>query len=237
MILKHCLCVLALLWLPATIHAKPDKAEATLQIRAVLFDPAHTAGDLFYPDKNGDVVKLNFRLQDLTPPLLTLPANGFLVLFDKANVDPKDPKASLAASVKLPSGIQQAIVVVVPEPAGSSPAYRIELIDDSAKAFPMGESLVLSLVAMETTLEAGEHKLTLPPGGITRVPPVKKVDEFNMAQTDFSFQQSGSSVAFSQRQLQFLDVCRRLFIIHTAPDALQPTVTTIVDTNLKSARP
>lgn len=237
MILKHCLCILAVLWLPATIHAKPDKAEATLQIRAVLFDPAHTAGDLFYPDKNGDVVKLNFRPQDLTEALSMMPVNGSLVLYDKADVDPKDPKARLAASVKLPSDMQQAIVVVVPEPAGSSPAYRMELIDDSAKAFPEGESRVLSLVPMETTLEAGEHKITLPAGGITRVPPVKKVDEFNMAQTDFSFQQSGSSVAFSQRQLQFLDACRRLFIIHVTPSALQPHVTTIVDTNLKSARP
>jgi hypothetical protein len=127
--------------------------------------------------------------------------------------------------------------VVVPEPAGSSPAYRMELIDDSAKAFPKGESRVLSLVAMETTLEAGEHKLTLPPCGITRVPPVKKADEFNMAQTDFSFQQSGSSVAFSQRQLQFLDAYRRIFIIHATPGSLQPTITTIVDTNLRLARP
>jgi hypothetical protein len=50
-----------------------------------------------------------------------------------------------------------------------------------------------------------------------------------MAQTDFSFQQSGSSVAFSQRQLQFLDACRRIFIIHATPGSLQPTVTTIAD--------
>jgi hypothetical protein len=230
MISKFSLTILTVLGLYMAVQGKPGKAPTTLQIRAVLFDPAHTAGDLFYPDKNGDMVKLNFRPQDLTPPLFMLPFKGFLVLFDKADVDPKDPKASLVASVKLPSGIRQAIVVVVPEPAGSSPAYRMELIDDSAKAFPKGESRVLSRVAMETTLEAGEHKLTLPPGGITRVPPVKKVDEFNMAQTDFSFQQSGSSVAFSQRQLQFLDACRRIFIIHATPGSLQPTVTTIADT-------
>jgi hypothetical protein len=58
-----------------------------------------------------------------------------------------------------------------------------------------------------------------------------------MAQTDFSFQQSGSSVAFSQRQLQFLDAYRRIFIIHATPGSLQPTITTIVDTNLRLARP
>ena len=230
MILKHCLCVLTVLWLPATVQAKPGKAKVPLQIRAVLFDPAHSAGELFYPDKKGDVVKLNFRPQDLTPPLFTLPVDGSLVLYDKANANLKDPKANLAASVKLPSDIRQAIVVVVPEPAGSSPAYRMVLIDDSAKGFPKGESRVLSLVAMETTLEAGEHKLTIPPGGITSVPPVKKVDEFNMAQTNFNYQQSGSWVTFSQRQLQFLDAYRRIFNIHPTPVTLQPAVTTIADT-------
>jgi len=230
MILKHCLCVLTVLWLPATVHAKPGKAKVPLQIRAVLLDPAHPAGELFYPDKKGEAVKLNFRPQDLTPPLFTLPVDGSLVLYDKANIDPKDPKASLTASVKLPPDIKRAIIVVVPEPVGSTPAYRMVLIDDSAKGFPKGESRVLSLVAMETTFEAGEHKLTIPPGGITRVPPVKKIDEFNMAQTNFHYQQSGSWVAFSQRQLQFLDALRRVFIIHVTPGALQPTVTTIVDT-------
>ena len=230
MILKHCLCVLTVLWLPATVHAKPGKAKVPLEIRAVLFDPAHPACELFYPDKKGDVVKLNFRPQDLTPLLFTLPVDGSLVLYDNANADPKDPKASLAAAAKLPPDIKRAIVVVVPEPAGSSPAYRMVLFDDSAKGFPKGESRVLSLVTMETTFDAGEHKLTIPPGGITRVPPVKKVDEFNMAQTNFNYQQSGSWVAFSQRQLQFLDAYRRIFIIHTTPVTLQPTVTTIADT-------
>ena len=239
MILKHCLCVLTFLWLPATVQAKPGNAKVPLQIRAVLHDPVHPAADLFYTDKTGAVVKLNFRPQDLTPPLFTLPVDGVLVLYDKANVDPKDPKASLAASVKLPPDIKQAIIVVVPEPAGSSPAYRMVLFDDSAKGFPKGESRVLSLIAMETTLDAGEHKLTIPPGGITRVPPVRKVDEFNMAQTNFHYQQSGSSVDFSQRQLQFLDAYRRIFIIHPTPVTLQPTVTTIADTapTAPTARP
>jgi hypothetical protein len=231
MILKHCLCVLTVLWLPATVQAKLGNAAVPLQIRAVLFDPAHSAGELFYPDKNGDVVKLDFRPQDLTPALLTLPVNGSLVLYDKANVDPKNPKASLAASVKLPPDIKRAIIVVVPEPAGSTPAYRMVLIDDSAKGFPKGESRVLSLVTMETTLEAGEHKLTIPPGGITRVPAITRVDEFNMSQTNFYYQQSGSWVPFTDRQLQFLAAYRRIFIIHATPGTLQPSVTTIVDTS------
>jgi hypothetical protein len=50
-----------------------------------------------------------------------------------------------------------------------------------------------------------------------------------MAQTNFYYQQGEAWVPFTERQLQFLDVCRRIFIIHATPGALQPTITTIVD--------
>ena len=159
-----------------------------------------------------------------------LPVNGSLVLYDKAAIDPENPAASLAASVKLPPDLKRAIVVVLPAPPGGKPAYRMLLIDDSEKAFPNGESRALSLISVETAIQAGEHKLPVHPGKITRVPPVRKVNEFNMAQTNFYYQQGGSWVAFAERQLQYLDACRRLFIIHATPGALQPTVTTIVDT-------
>ena len=63
----------------------------------------------------------------------------------------------------------------------------------------------------------------------SRVPPVSKVNEFNMAQTHFYFQQGNSWMAFTERQLQYLDAWRRLFIVHATAGALTPTVTTIVD--------
>jgi len=112
---------------------------------------------------------------------------------------------------------------------------RWVLPDGSEKAFPAGESAGLPLISAETAIQAGEHRLPVHPGKITRVPPVKKVDEFNMAQTNFYYQQGGSWVAFTERQLQFLDASRRVFIIHATPGAIQPTVTTIVDTNLTVA--
>ncbi len=229
--LKHYLWILAAFWLPVAGHAKPDKATNSLQIRAVLHDPVNPAAELFYPDKKGVVVKLNFQPQDLTMALFTQPVNGCLVLYDKANIDPKNPAASLAASVKLPPNIKQAVVVVLPAPAGSKPAYRLEIIDDSAKAFPKGESRIISLVPMEMSIEVGEHKLTIPPGVITRVPAVTKVDAYNMAQTSFRSKEGDSWVTFTERQLQYLDGFRRVFIVHLGPGAIQPTITTIVDTS------
>jgi hypothetical protein len=230
MIRKHSLWLLTFIWLPVAGHAQQDDQTVPVQIRAVLHDPVHPAAELFYTDKKGVVVKLDFRPQDLTRALFTLPVNGSLVLYDKADIDPKKPEASLAASVKLPPNIRQAIIVVLPAPAGSKPAYRMVVIDDSAKAFPKGESRVLPLVAVETAIQAGEHRLPVHPGKITSVPPVRKVNEFNMAQTNFYYKQGEAWVPFTERQLQFLDAYRRVFIIHVTPGALQPSVTTIADT-------
>ena len=227
--LKHSVWFLTLLLLPLAGHAQQGEAAVPLQIRAVLHDPVHPAAELFYTDKTGTVVKLDFLPQDLTGVLFTLPVNGSLVLYDKAEIDPKNPAASLAASVKLPPNIKRAMIVVLPAPAGSKPAYRMVLIDDSAKAFPQGESRVLPLVGVETAIQAGEHRLPVHPGVITKVPPVTKVDEFHMAQTNFYYQQGELWVPFTERQLQYLDACRRIFIIHATPGALQPSVTTIVD--------
>jgi hypothetical protein len=229
MISKFALTILTFLGLSLAVHAQEKETPVPVQIRAVLHDPVQPTAELFYTDKTGAVTRLNFRPQDLTEPLSMLPVNGSLVLYDKAAIDPKNPAASLAASVILPPEIKRAMVIVLPAPAGGKPAYRMLVIDDSAKAFPPGESRILPLVKVETAIQAGEHRLSIQPGKITNVPPVTKRDEFNMAQTNFYYQQGEAWVPFTERQLQFLDVCRRIFIIHATPGALQPTITTIVD--------
>lgn len=221
------LAVVAALLFSAQAQEKP----APVRIRAVLHDPVRPHADLYYPDDKGALVQLAFRPQDLTETLLIMPVNGSLVLYDKAVINPEKPLENLAASAKLPADLKRAVCVVMPNPIGAKPAYRMLLIDDSEKAFPGGESRALSLINVETAIQAGEHKLPVQPGKIARVPVVSKVDDFNMAQTNFYYQQDGSWVAFAERQLQYLNACRRLFIIHATPGALQPTVTTIVDVN------
>jgi hypothetical protein len=212
--------------LPAISQDKPTP----VRIRAVLHDPARPQADLYYADQNGTLLKIEFRQEDLTRPILMMPFNGSLVLYDKAVINPEKPQENMAASVKLPPDLKQAICVVLPNAAGARPAYRMLLLDDSERAFPGGESRVLSLINVETALQAGEHRLPVKPGQFTRVPSVSKVNDFNMAQTNFYYQKNGAWVAFTERQLQYLDACRRLFIVHATMGALNPTVTTIVDT-------
>ncbi len=230
MILKNSLWLLTIFLLPVAAQAQLNEAPAPLQIRVVLHDPVNPTAALFLSDKGGSIVKLEFRPLDLSAAQLTLPVNGSLVLYDRADIDPKNPEASLAATCKIPPNAKRGIVVVLPGRAGTKPAYRMVFIDDSAKEFPKGECRVLTLLAVDAAIEAGEHKLAAHPGVITSVPPVKKVDEFNMAQTNFYYKQGEAWTVFAERQLQYLDGFRRIFIIYATPGALQPTVSTIVDT-------
>jgi hypothetical protein len=230
MILKNPLWLLALFWLPTAVQAQQSEFQLPFQIRAVLHDPVNPDASLFMTDKSGEIVKLQLRPLDLSRPQVTLTVNGSLVLYDKAVIDPNKPEASMAATCKIPPNAKRGVVIILPSPAGSKPPYRMVFIGDSAKEFPKGECRILTLLPMDAAIEAGEHKLPIRPGVITNVPPVEKRNEYNMAQTNFYYKQGEAWTVFTERQLQFLEGYRRIFIIHTTPGALQPTVTTIVDT-------
>lgn len=216
--------------LPGAIAQESEKPP--VQFRAVLHDPIRPIAELFYTDPEGTVVPLNFMPQSLSEELFTVPVNGSLVLYDKEEVDPENPAASVAASVKLPANLKRAMVVVIPNPEDGGRAYRLLVIDDSGEAFPGGESRVVPLVGVDTAVQAGEHRVAIRPGKVTRIPPVRKRNEFNMAQTNFYYRHNDKWNVFTERQLQFLGASRRLFIIHATPGAMAPTVTTIVDTRL-----
>jgi len=215
--------------LPMSGHAQQGGG-ALLPIRAVLHDPVNPVADLYLPDQTGQVVKLKLVGEGLSEVQIAQPANGSLVIFNKAGVDVRNPTASLAATARIPEGMKRAIVVVVPNAPGANPAYRMVLIDDSPGVFPGGESRVLSLVSFDAALEAGEHKLQLKPAAVTRLPEVTKVNEYNMAQTNFYYKEGDVWTPFTERQLQYLKEFRRVFLVYVTPGSTQPFVTTIVDT-------
>lgn len=227
--------VAATLGLSAIARAQNGNDAPPIQIRAVLHDPAHPPADLFIPDPSGNAVKLNLQPANLSSSQETKPLNGTILFYNTDAVDPEKPMENLAATLKVPRDLKRAIVILVPGPPGSKPAFRAILIDDSARGFSNGESQVLSLVPVQTAIEAGEHKLQIRPGKLTRVPAVKKRDEYNIAQTNFYYKEGASWVIFTERQLQFLDQFRRIFIISAPPGASQPFITTIVDTAVPPA--
>ena len=221
--------VLAAILAFPTALAQPSP-EAALVLRAVLHDPTRPMSEFFAADQNGVVNKINLIQEGLSEARQIMPVNGFLVLYNTASVDPKKPEGKIAATVKIPSGMRRAIAVIVPGPPDKQPPFRVVLIDDSPNAFKRGESRAVSMVPVETALQAGEHKLQILSGKVVSVPPVKKVNEFNMAQANFYYKEGDNWVAFTERQLQFLDDFRRIFLIHVTPGSTQPFVSTILDT-------
>lgn len=222
---------LLLIWLLCTAgHAQQDEAAVPIQIRAILHDPLGSSGKLFYSDKNGAIAELELLSLDLSRPVMTSLVNGSLVLYTKATVDPKKPEGNLAASCKIPAGAKRGIAIILPSAAGILPPYRMIFIDDSAKAFPKGESKILTFIPTEAAIEVGEHKLPIHPGAMVRVPPVTKVNGFNMAQTNFYYKQGDAWTVFTERQLQYLDGFRRIFLVYGSPGVPQPIVFSIIDT-------
>ncbi len=207
-----------------------QEAPAPLMIRAAYHNPVKPFAELFIADQTGLVVPLPLVAEGLSSPQVTLPVNGSLVLYKDKVVDPKNPQASVAASAKIPADWKKVIVLIFPAAtAAENAGYRILLINDAPNAFKKGESRVINLTQADTAMQAGEHKIPLPSGKVSELPAVKKVNEYNMAQTNFYYKEGEEWVAFTERQLQYLDTTKRIFLIYLTPGSTQPFVTTIVD--------
>jgi hypothetical protein len=203
---------------------------APVVIRAAYHNPVKPLAEFFIADPSGAIVPLNLVSEMISYPQITVPVNGNLVIYKQKMVDPKNPQAAVAASAKIPADWKKVIVLIFPSAAeGDQSAYRMLLINDAANVFKKGESRVVNLTQAETALQAGEHKIPLPSGKVTELPAVKQVNEFNMAQTNFFYKEADQWVPFTERQLQFLDSTKRIFLVYLTPGSTQPFVTTLVD--------
>jgi hypothetical protein len=211
-------------------YAQSDGDAPPIQIRAVLHDPARPVTDLFIPDESDGVMKLDLRRANLSPVQMTKPINGTIPFYNSDRFDPGKPMENLVASLRVPAGLSRIIVILVPNPPDSEFAMHAVLIDDTAKGFPKGESRILSMIPVQVGIQAGEHRLRAEPGKVTRIPAVEKRNEFNIAQTSFYYKKDDSWVVFTERQVQYLDKIRRIFLVSVPPGGGHPYITTIVDT-------
>ncbi|MFC7337205.1 hypothetical protein ACFQY0_08450 [Haloferula chungangensis] len=204
--------------------------EVRISIRAVFHNPSRPVGHIFVSDQTDGRVKLNMVTGGLSKSTKTKSIDGKLYFFSNDIVDPEDPLAGRVATLRVPDNLKSAIVILVPAPPKSKSPLQAILIPDSSKEFSKGESRVLSLIPVEAGVEAGEHKVRLLPGKVSRIPAVEKLDDYNMAQTNFYYKLEDSWVTFTERRLQFLDDYRRIFIISPTAGGTQPMITTIIDT-------
>lgn len=221
---------LTALGLISTGHAQSDGDAAPIQIRAVMHDPANPGRDLFIPDSKDGVVKLALRRANLSPVQMTRPVNGSIPFYNASTIDPEKPMENLVAMLKVPTGLNRIIVILVPNIPGSKFAMHAVLINDTAKGFPKGESRILSMIPVKVGILAGEHRVLAEPGKVTRIPAVEKHNEFKIAQTSFYYKKGESWVVFTERQVKYSDKLRRIYLIAAPKGARSPYVTTIVDT-------
>jgi len=214
----------------STLMACGQTASGPVQIRAYYHNPIKPFAELFVADAGGAIQPLKLVAEGLSTPQITAPVNGNIVLYSQQNVDSKKPAESLAASVALPADMKRVVLIILPAATeGAKPPYRMVVMNDSPTSFKKGESRALNLTTADIAVEAGEHKLPVKTGQITTLPAVTKRDEFNMAQTNFYYKEKEAWVPFIERQLQYLDTTRRIFLVYLTPGSTQPFVTTIVD--------
>ncbi len=237
MIARKLILSIAVLGLFSTGHAQSDGDAAPIQIRAVLHDPANPVRDLFIPHQSDGVVKLNLQRSNLSPAQMTRPVNGAILFYSAATINPEKPMENLVATLTVPPDLKRIIVILAPTPPNSKSklAMHAVLIDDTAKGFPKGESRILSMIPVEVGIQAGEHRVRAEPGKVTRIPAVEKQNEFNIAQTSFYYKKDESWVVFTERQVQYADQLRRIYLIFAPQGARSPYVTTIVDTSFDNA--
>jgi hypothetical protein len=229
MIAKFAQFALAAFAMSARCLAQVPDTAAPILIRVVLHNPTGPSVEFFVMGKSGKAEKLSLQPSSLSAPLATIPLNGAVVFYKSAAIDPKKPQEHVVSTLKVPGSVKRAIIILLPSGPQANGAHRALLIDDTGNSFPYGESRVLSMIRVEAAIHAGEHKLLVTPGQITKVPLVKKINDFNMAQTNFYYKEGAAWVAFTERQVQYLPEYRRIYIIHATPGATQPYISTIVD--------
>lgn len=219
----------AILVVFSVLSGHAQESTAPLQIRAVYHNPVKPVVELYLPDRAGAMVKLDLVAEGLSGPQHTQTIDGWLVFHSQPEMNPEKPLEGLAARYRLPPDLKRAIVLIFPAPDSAKLPYRVEVMDDSPAVFQNGQSRAINLTGNELVVLAGEHRLTLLPGKVTTIPAVKKVNEFNMAQTNFYYKEVDNWIPFTERRLQFLDTTRRIFLVYFTPGSTQPFVTTIVD--------
>lgn len=194
-----------------------------IEFRGYIHDPIQPpAGDFSIVEKPGKTVPFIWRIEGWSEPVRVNTDTDELPFLTNSG--------ELAARVKIPPDAGSVRIILVRDPKpGASPPYRAVVLNATPGSFPWGSSQVVSMISAETAVQAGEHRLRLPGGKITQIPPVKKRDEFNMAQLDFYLNENGSWTPFTERRIQFVDDTRRVLLVHATPGSQHPSVTTLLE--------
>lgn len=135
------------------------------------------------------------------------------------------------ASAAIAAGVNAAVLVFLPAPAaaGSPPAWRVLVIEDSPAKFPDAGAHVANLYDGEIRFVIGEHRNLLPRGGSHGFRRPQQRDPFNMAPVIVQFQEGESWRTASESTLRFTPGSRFLILAYVDPASGRPRVATFPD--------
>ena len=214
--------------------AEPE-VSPKIRIRAVLHDPMKPYAEMYVPSAAGPLERLNLAMEGLTQPQRVSLTKGVLLVYSSSTIDASKPQANLLATATVPEGVKQAIMFIVPSGDPKKLPYKMLVLNDSAAAFPKGESRVINMTGLSLAVRAGEHSIEVGPAKIVAVPRVTKVNAANQAQTSFFRKADKEWLTLSERPMQFTDGLRNIFLIYLMPNVDEPQIRTLIDTSSPQA--
>lgn len=130
----------------------------------------------------GEQSPIDIAAEEISAPVKYMTDDSNRLIFTNS----KDPK-KVVAEVALPASAQSVILVFIPTATEESLPWKVMVIEDSVAHFPDGGAFVVNLQPQDIRFTIGEIKLMLKSGSAHAIPKPKKVDDFNMAYTQFEF--------------------------------------------------
>lgn len=130
----------------------------------------------------------------------------------------------LAAVATVPSGIKDALVLLVPAPAAKKPLiFDTVVMDLSKNAFPEDGALVMNAYPRDVRAVIGEHRVLLKPGMRAAVARPKERNDYNMAAVVIQYKNKEEWLTANETLVSFPEALRQLFIAYADPGNNQVT--------------
>lgn len=217
--------ILLVLLIPSLAYSQ-GKSEETRQVtcRFICFGGV---------DKPDTVDAVGPKGAKISCPMPTSSISDPITCFPKANkiAFSQEGGDTAVAMATIPSNVRAAILIFIPAPKVTKPAlaWRVIVIEDSAKNFPDGGVFVANFHNDDIRFVVGEHKGALHPAKTKGYARPKNRDSFNMAPVIFEFLSKGKWRTGNESALRFLPGMRYLIFAYTDPTSKRPRINTYQD--------
>jgi len=217
------LCFCLLLSVPSISLAQDSKDFRKVSCRFLTLDSTTPPPPLLNLGDKGVEVPCTVNTHSLSPASVCH-AKGNTLRFVTAS----DHKP--AANATLPETAKACILVFIRAPkTPEGLAWRIFVIEDTAKNLPNGGAFVANFHNADIRFIIGENKILLPPAKSHGFDMPAKRDAFNMAPVVFEFQRNGAWETVRESMLRFVPGMRYLIFAYVDPLSGRPSLATFRD--------